>query len=128
MKRKKVIIIILTVIFLLILYTLTSVSGNSRVIIFNDTWNTATTINANSSRSKYLTVQISVKQSEKNKGTVIVEIVDNNGKSRLKMKLKSGQNIKKSYFISRGGNEKIIITPKDFEGQVTYSEKLIKLI
>ncbi|HHY29457.1 MAG TPA: hypothetical protein GX520_02000 [Syntrophaceticus sp.] len=97
-----------------------SVSSESGVLSFDEEHNKTVEIKNDSNRNKRVNLELSVQDDHQVTGSVLVEVVNNDGSIALKEDLTAGDSIKDSFFFSRGGNEKIIVTPKDFEGTVRY--------
>ena len=129
-NHKKIIIIIgMVVVFsgmLLMVYALTSIKSQSGIINFDVKKNNKIyELKSDSARSKRVDFELSVKDDQQENGSVIVQIIDNEGSIKFQEEIALGQSMQKRVFFTRGGNERIIITPKEFNGQISYSKKTI---
>lgn len=123
-NRKKtitmIILALLVVGTLLVVVVSASISSESGVLTFDEEHNNPVEIKNDSNRSKRVNLELSVQDDPQVTGSVLVEVINNDGSIALKEDLTPGDSIEESFSFSRGGNEKIIVTPKDFEGTVRY--------
>lgn len=129
MRLKKKIKIILLIIFLLgigfISYAATSMFSESGVRSFNENSNIPLEFKTDIKRSKKVKFSLSVKDNKEKTGSVIVKCIDNNDNLKFEKEVLIGKSIEETFYFKRGGKEKIIITPKNFKGEISYSEKTI---
>lgn len=129
MKVKKVVTLsvigILLIGVLALIFTTTSMSSENGLISFDDEHTAPYVITSNSERSKKIDFEITVKGDENTTGSVVVEFIDNDGTVKLKEEILPGKGLKESIYFSRGGNEKIVITPKGFVGQIGFRKSVV---